>query len=131
MILAFSRLPNTSSQITFFSISISGLRRWGEKYDGHSSSIKYTDKWAECLEGDGWTKWGDKWDENFNQYGQGVKQGEMWWEGKYGERWNRTSGEGHNGSGWVHKDGDIIGRVMVIIHMGMGMDMSTRLPTEF
>ncbi|KAF9608838.1 hypothetical protein IFM89_011876 [Coptis chinensis] len=64
--------------------------RWGEKYDGHGSSIKYIDKWAERLEGDEWTKWGDKWDENFNKYDQGVKQGETWWEGKYGERWNHT-----------------------------------------
>ncbi|KAF9622660.1 hypothetical protein IFM89_032581 [Coptis chinensis] len=94
-----------TSQITFFSILINGLRRWGEKYDGHGSNIKYTDKWAERLEGDRWTKWGDKWDENFNQYGQGVKQGETWWEGKYGEWWNCTWGEGHNGSGWVHKYG--------------------------
>lgn len=79
--------------------------RWGEKYDGQGGSIKYTDKWAERSEGDGWTKWGDKWDENFDPNGHGVKQGETWWEGKYGERWNRTWGEGHNGSGWVHKYG--------------------------
>ncbi|KAK2986053.1 hypothetical protein RJ640_011494, partial [Escallonia rubra] len=79
--------------------------RWGEKYDGQGGSTKYTDKWAERSEGDGWTKWGDKWDEHFNPEGQGVKQGETWWEGKYGERWNRTWGEGHNGSGWVHKYG--------------------------
>lgn len=67
--------------------------------------MKYTDKWAERSEGDGWTKWGDKWDENFNPSGHGVKQGETWWEGKYGEKWNKTWGEGHNGSGWVHKYG--------------------------
>lgn len=67
--------------------------------------MKYTDKWAERSEGDGWTKWGDKWDENFDPNGHGVKQGETWWEGKYGERWNKTWGEGHNGSGWVHKYG--------------------------
>ncbi|KAK3012622.1 hypothetical protein RJ639_009892 [Escallonia herrerae] len=79
--------------------------RWGEKYDGQGGSTKYTDKWAERSEGDGWTKWGDKWDEHFNPEGQGVKQGETWWKGKYGERWNRTWGEGHNGSGWVHKYG--------------------------
>lgn len=79
--------------------------RWGEKYDAQGGSIKYTDKWAERSEGDGWTKWGDKWDENFDPNGHGVKQGETWWEGKYGERWNRTWGEGHNGSGWVHKYG--------------------------
>ncbi|KAF9606732.1 hypothetical protein IFM89_028108, partial [Coptis chinensis] len=66
---------------------------WGEKYDRHGSSIKYTDKWAERLEGDGWTKWDDKSDENFNQYSQGVKQGETWWEGKYGE----CSGTVHGG----------------------------------
>ncbi|XP_047956709.1 uncharacterized protein LOC125202369 [Salvia hispanica] len=79
--------------------------RWGEKYDGHGGSTKYTDKWAERFEGDGWAKWGDKWDENFDANSQGVKQGESWWEGKYGDRWNRTWGEGHNGSGWVHKYG--------------------------
>ncbi|KAL6292091.1 hypothetical protein ACE6H2_000233 [Prunus campanulata] len=79
--------------------------RWGEKYDGHGGSDKYTDKWAERCEGDSWAKWGDKWDEHFNPNGHGVKQGETWWEGKYGERWNRTWGEGHNGSGWVHKYG--------------------------
>ncbi|KAJ8765410.1 hypothetical protein K2173_013168 [Erythroxylum novogranatense] len=79
--------------------------RWGEKYDGHGGSIKYTDKWAERCEGDGWTKWGDKWDENFDPNGRGVKQGETWWEGKHRERWNRTWGEGHNCSGWVHKYG--------------------------
>ncbi|XP_057771506.1 protein LIKE EARLY STARVATION, chloroplastic [Salvia miltiorrhiza] len=79
--------------------------RWGEKYDGLGGSTKYTDKWAERYEGDGWAKWGDKWDEHFDANSQGVKQGESWWEGKYGERWNRTWGEGHNGSGWVHKYG--------------------------
>ncbi|XP_026395255.1 uncharacterized protein LOC113290005 isoform X1 [Papaver somniferum] len=79
--------------------------RWGEKYDGMGGSTKYTDKWAERSEGDGWSKWGDKWDENFNTSGHGVKQGETWWQGKFGERWNRTWGEGHNGSGWVHKYG--------------------------
>ncbi|XP_065863199.1 protein LIKE EARLY STARVATION, chloroplastic [Euphorbia lathyris] len=80
--------------------------RWGETYDGHGGSVKYTDKWAERCEGDGWTKWGDKWDEHFDPNGHGVKQGETWWEGKqYGERWNRTWGERHNGSGWVHKYG--------------------------
>ncbi|PWA91786.1 hypothetical protein CTI12_AA088340 [Artemisia annua] len=79
--------------------------RWGEKYDGQGGSVKYTDKWAERAEGDGWTKWGDKWDEHFDPNGHGVKQGETWWEGKYGERWNKTWGEGHNGSGWVHKYG--------------------------
>ncbi|XP_038724166.1 uncharacterized protein LOC120015703 isoform X2 [Tripterygium wilfordii] len=79
--------------------------RWGEKYDGHGGSMKYTDKWAERCEGDSWTKWGDKWDENFDPDCHGVKQGETWWEGKYGERWNRTWGEQHNGSGWVHKYG--------------------------
>ncbi|KAF9596940.1 hypothetical protein IFM89_014519 [Coptis chinensis] len=90
-------------------VSVLHLLRWGEKYDGHGSSIKYTDKCPECLEDDEWTKWGDKWDENFNQYSQGVKQGETWWEGKYGERWNHTWGggerKGHDGSGWVHKYG--------------------------
>ncbi|XP_057959221.1 protein LIKE EARLY STARVATION, chloroplastic [Malania oleifera] len=79
--------------------------RWGEKYNGHGGSTKYTDKWAERFEGDGWTKWGDKWDENFDSNGHGVKQGETWWQGKKGEQWNRTWGEGHNGSGWVHKYG--------------------------
>ncbi|XP_051130154.1 uncharacterized protein LOC127250775 [Andrographis paniculata] len=79
--------------------------RWGEKYDGKGGSSKYTDKWAERFEGDGWAKWGDKWDEHFDPDARGVKQGETWWEGKYGERWNRTWGEGHNGSGWVHKYG--------------------------
>ncbi|KAK1311059.1 hypothetical protein QJS10_CPA08g00262 [Acorus calamus] len=80
--------------------------RWGEKYDGNGGSTKYTDKWAERCEGDGWTKWGDKWDERFDHKGHGVKQGETWWEGKNSwERWNRTWGEGHNGSGWVHKYG--------------------------
>ncbi|KAL3812548.1 hypothetical protein ACJIZ3_013816 [Penstemon smallii] len=79
--------------------------RWGEKYDGQGGSTKYTDKWAERFEGDGWAKWGDKWDENFDPNGHGVKQGETWWQGKYGDRWNRTWGEGHNGSGWVHKYG--------------------------
>ncbi|KAF9623835.1 hypothetical protein IFM89_005420 [Coptis chinensis] len=33
------------------------------------------------------------------------KELETWWEGKYGERWNRTWGEGHNDSSWVHKYG--------------------------
>ncbi|XP_061995018.1 protein LIKE EARLY STARVATION, chloroplastic [Rosa rugosa] len=79
--------------------------RWGETYDGHGGSNKYTDKWAERCEGDGWSKWGDKWDEHFDPNGHGVKQGETWWEGKYGERWNKTWGEGHNGSGWIHKYG--------------------------
>ncbi|KAF8080714.1 hypothetical protein N665_0926s0014 [Sinapis alba] len=79
--------------------------RWGEKYDGQGGSTKYTDKWAERWVGDGWDKWGDKWDENFNPSAQGVKQGETWWEGKHGDRWNRSWGEGHNGSGWVHKYG--------------------------
>ncbi|XP_021899460.1 uncharacterized protein LOC110815815 isoform X2 [Carica papaya] len=79
--------------------------RWGEKYDGRGGSTKYTDKWAERCEGDGWTKWGDKWDECFDPNSKGVKQGETWWEGKHGERWNRTWGEQHNGSGWVHKYG--------------------------
>ncbi|XP_074311657.1 protein LIKE EARLY STARVATION, chloroplastic [Silene latifolia] len=79
--------------------------RWGEKYDGEGGSIKYTDKWAERYEGDGWVKWGDKWDEHFDQNGHGVKQGETWWQGKYGEQWNRTWGEQHNGTGWVHKYG--------------------------
>lgn len=79
--------------------------RWGEKYDGAGSSIKYTDKWAERLEGDEWVKWGDKWDEHFDPHGHGVKQGETWWQGKHGDRWNRTWGEGHNGSGWIHKYG--------------------------
>lgn len=79
--------------------------RWGEEYDGHGGSTKYTDKWAERFEGDGWAKWGDKWDEHFDLNGHGVKQGETWWEGKYGDRWNRTWGEGHNGSGWLHKYG--------------------------
>ncbi|KAG8370288.1 hypothetical protein BUALT_Bualt14G0101400 [Buddleja alternifolia] len=79
--------------------------RWGEDYDGQGGSTKYTDKWAERFEGDGWAKWGDKWDEHFDLNSHGVKQGESWWEGKYGDRWNRTWGEGHNGSGWVHKYG--------------------------
>ncbi|ESQ47563.1 hypothetical protein EUTSA_v10020381mg [Eutrema salsugineum] len=79
--------------------------RWGEKYDGQGGSTKYTDKWAERWVGDGWDKWGDKWDENFSPNAQGVKQGETWWEGKHGDRWNRSWGEGHNGSGWVHKYG--------------------------
>ncbi|KAL5066869.1 hypothetical protein RYX36_017756 [Vicia faba] len=79
--------------------------RWGETYDGYGASIKYTDKWAERSGDGGWEKWGDKWDENFDQNGHGVKQGETWWEGKYGERWNRTWGEQHNGSGWIHKYG--------------------------
>ncbi|GER25473.1 hypothetical protein STAS_01056 [Striga asiatica] len=79
--------------------------RWGEKFDGQGGSVKYTDKWAERFEGDGWAKWGDKWDEHFGPDGCGLKQGETWWEGKYGDRWNRTWGEGHNGSGWVHKYG--------------------------
>ncbi|XP_027364136.1 uncharacterized protein LOC113871305 [Abrus precatorius] len=79
--------------------------RWGETYDGHGGSIKYTDKWAERSVDGGWEKWGDKWDENFDLNGTGVKQGETWWEGKHGERWNRTWGEQHNSSGWVHKYG--------------------------
>ncbi|CAN1193329.1 hypothetical protein LINPERHAP2_LOCUS41984 [Linum perenne] len=79
--------------------------KWGEKYDGHGGSTKYTDKWAERWEGDGWAKWGDKWDEDFTPNGHGVKQGETWWGGKYGDRWNRTWGEHHNGSGWIHKYG--------------------------
>ncbi|PNY13901.1 RNA polymerase II transcription elongation factor DSIF/SUPT5H/SPT5 [Trifolium pratense] len=79
--------------------------RWGETYDGYGGSIKYTDKWAERSSDGGWEKWGDKWDENFDPNSHGIKQGETWWEGKYGERWNRTWGEQHNGSGWVHKYG--------------------------
>ncbi|CAA7404048.1 unnamed protein product [Spirodela intermedia] len=79
--------------------------RWGEKYDGDGGSSKYTDKWAERSVGDGWAKWGDKWDEDFDKYGNGVKQGETWWAGEYGHRWNRTWGEHHNGSGWIHKYG--------------------------
>jgi len=79
--------------------------RWGETYDGSGGSTKYTDKWAERSEGDGWSKWGDKWDEHFDPNGHGIKQGETWWAGKYGDRWNRTWGEQHNGSGWVHKYG--------------------------
>lgn len=67
--------------------------------------MKYTDKWAERSEGDGWSKWGDKWDEHFDSNRHGVKQGESWWEGQHGERWNRTWGEQHNGSGFVHKYG--------------------------
>ena len=81
------------------------LYRWGEKYDGCGGSAKYTDKWAERSEGDGWSKWGDKWDEHFDPNGHGVKQGETWWAGKYGDRWNRTWGEHHNCTGWVHKYG--------------------------
>ncbi|XP_061365605.1 protein LIKE EARLY STARVATION, chloroplastic isoform X2 [Gastrolobium bilobum] len=79
--------------------------RWGETYDGYGGSTKYTDKWAERSEYGGWEKWGDKWDESFDLSGNGVKQGETWWEGKHGERWNRTWGEQHNGSGWIHKYG--------------------------
>ncbi|XP_020586107.1 uncharacterized protein LOC110028550 [Phalaenopsis equestris] len=79
--------------------------RWGEKYDGEGGSVKYTDKWAERSEGDGWTKWGDKWDEHFDRNGHGVKQGETWWEGRNQDRWNRTWGERHNATGWVHKYG--------------------------
>ncbi|CAJ1967012.1 unnamed protein product [Sphenostylis stenocarpa] len=79
--------------------------RWGGKYDGYGGSIKYTDKWAERSVDGVWEKWGDKWDENFDPNGNGVKQGESWWEGKHGERWNRTWGEQHNGSGWIHKYG--------------------------
>ncbi|KAI4967204.1 hypothetical protein ZWY2020_029500 [Hordeum vulgare] len=59
--------------------------RWGETYDGCGGSVKYTDKWAERSER------------------HDVKQGETWWEGKYRDRWNRTWGEGHNGSSWVPK----------------------------
>jgi hypothetical protein len=81
------------------------IHRWGEEYDGSGGSVKYTDKWAERSEGDGWSKWGDKWDEHFDPNCHGVKQGETWWQGKYGDRWNRTWGEQHNGSGWVHKYG--------------------------
>ncbi|RVW55601.1 hypothetical protein CK203_102831 [Vitis vinifera] len=55
--------------------------RWGERYDGHGGSMKYTDKWAERCEG------GD------------VVGREAW------RAVNRTWGEGHNGSGWVHKYG--------------------------
>jgi hypothetical protein len=87
------------------SIQLSFHCRWGEKYDGYGGSTKYTDKWAERSEGDGWSKWGDKWDEHFDPNGHGIKQGETWWAGKYGDRWNRTWGEQHNGSGWVHKYG--------------------------
>ncbi|KAK7393731.1 hypothetical protein VNO78_22295 [Psophocarpus tetragonolobus] len=79
--------------------------RWGGIYDGYGGSIKYTDKWAERSVDGGWEKWGDKWDENFDPNGSGVKQGESWWEGKQGERWNRTWGEQHNCSGWIHKYG--------------------------
>ncbi|KAK4258034.1 hypothetical protein QN277_007544 [Acacia crassicarpa] len=79
--------------------------RWGENYDGKGGSTKYTDKWAERSVYGGWEKWGDKWDENFNLNGHGIKQGETWWEGKDGHRWNRTWGEQHNGSGWIHKYG--------------------------
>lgn len=79
--------------------------RWGEMYDGVGGSMRYTDKWSERSEGDGWSKWGDKWDEHFDSNDRGVKQGETWWEGRHGERWNRTWGELHNGSGWVHKYG--------------------------
>lgn len=79
--------------------------RWGEKFDGKGGSMKYTDKWAERSEGDGWSKWGDKWDEHFDSNAHGVKQGETWWGGQHGELWNRTWGEQHNGSGWVHKYG--------------------------
>ncbi|MCO5554990.1 hypothetical protein L7F22_008529 [Adiantum nelumboides] len=80
--------------------------RWGEKFDGRGAVMKYTDKWAERAEyGGGRSKWGDKWDENFDKYAHGVKQGETWWEGPSGERWNRTWGEKHNGSSWVHKYG--------------------------
>ncbi|KAF8673132.1 hypothetical protein HU200_048679 [Digitaria exilis] len=84
----------------------SGLPDGGvSTYDGSGGSTKYTDKWAERSEGDGWSKWGDKWDEHFDPNGHGIKQGETWWAGKYGDRWNRTWGEQHNGSGWVHKYG--------------------------
>lgn len=79
--------------------------RWGEEYDGGGGSMKYTDKWAERSEGDGWSKWGDKWDEHFDPNGHGVKQGETWWEGRNQDWWNRTWGERHNGTGWVHKYG--------------------------
>jgi hypothetical protein len=95
----------TSCMLISKSVPLSSRCRWGEKYDGLGGSEKYTDKWAERSEGDGWSKWGDKWDEHFDLNGHGVKQGETWWAGKHGDRWNRTWGERHNGSGWVHKYG--------------------------
>lgn len=82
------------------------VSRWGEEYDGKGHAMKYSDKWAERAEGGGVrTKWGDKWDEQLGWDSKGRKGGETWWEGGGGERWNRTWGEEHNATGWVHKYG--------------------------
>lgn len=82
--------------------------KWGEEFDGKGAASKYCDKWAErCVdvEGNAWTKWGDKWDEGFDRNAHGFKRGETWWQGAGGENWNRTWSEGHGGTGWVHKMG--------------------------
>ncbi|CAM6095629.1 unnamed protein product [Calypogeia fissa] len=75
--------------------------KWGEQYDGRGAVLKWTDKWAETDMG---TKWGDKWEENFNS-GIGTRQGETWHYSANGERWSRTWGEEHTGTGKVHKYG--------------------------
>jgi hypothetical protein len=50
------------------------------------------------------TRWGDKWEERFDR-GKGMRNGETWHVKENGERWNRTWGERHDGSGLVQKFG--------------------------
>ncbi|CAN6480903.1 unnamed protein product [Victoria cruziana] len=75
--------------------------KWGEQYDGTGSVLKWTDKWAETELG---TKWGDKWEDKFFA-GIGARQGETWHVSPSGDRWSRTWGEEHFGTGKVHKYG--------------------------
>eukprot|EP00250_Pteridium_aquilinum_P012518 c20771_g3_i1 orf=1-1365(-) len=74
--------------------------KWGEQYDGRGAVLKWTDKWAETEMG---SKWGDKWEEKFFS-GMGTKQGETW-HSSSDERWSRTWGEEHFGTGTVRKYG--------------------------
>ena len=90
--------------------------KWGEKWDGRGSCIKWTDTWASRDHAEGGApgapgrSWGEKWEEKwggaFNEDGRaGTRQGVTWDEMGGGHR-EKTWGEEHYPDGRKHKYGN-------------------------
>ena len=90
--------------------------KWGEKWDGRGSCIKWTDTWASRDHAEGGApgapgrSWGEKWEEKwgvaYNEDGRaGARQGVTWDEIAGGHS-EKTWGEEHYPDGRMHKYGN-------------------------
>jgi len=90
--------------------------KWGEKWNGSGSCIKWTDTWASRDHAEGGAlnapgrSWGEKWEEKwgnaYNENGRaGSRQG-VTWDEVGGSHSQKTWGEEHYPDGRMHKYGN-------------------------